>query len=194
MGSDHALRLTFDGEGNTSPDFAPDGSKIVFHSDHAGGGVYVIAAVGGPSRFLARDGLNPKFGPDGVHVAYWVGGRGVADAVPGAAAVFVLSLFGGQPVRVAPHLTSARNRVWFPKGNQLLFDGYSFPKAYEQSALDWWVASADGTGTEERTGAYRAVLAAGLKRLDRRSLDDVQGAEAVSPLLLSRILTYCRLF
>jgi len=31
------IRLTFDGEGNTSPDFSPDGSEIVFHSKRNGG-------------------------------------------------------------------------------------------------------------------------------------------------------------
>lgn len=180
VGSDHALRLTFDGEGNTSPDFSPDGSKIVFHSDHARGGIYVMAAVGGTRRLLAPDGLNPKFAPDGIHVAYWVGGTGVADAVPGAGAVFVLSLFGGKPVRVAPHLASARYPIWFPEGNRLLLDGYSSAKAYDQSALDWWIARADGTGIEERTGAYAAFLAAGLKKIDPAS--DLSSRYAI-PLL-----------
>jgi DNA-binding winged helix-turn-helix (wHTH) protein len=32
------LQLTFDGLGNTAPDFSPDGTQIVFHSDRDGGG------------------------------------------------------------------------------------------------------------------------------------------------------------
>ena len=50
------LQLTFDGLGNTSPDFSPDGTQIVFHSDHDGGGIYIIPTLGGSPRFLAHRG------------------------------------------------------------------------------------------------------------------------------------------
>src|SRR5207302_11429211 len=88
------IRLTSDGAGNTTPDFSPDGSKIVFRSNRDGGGIYEIPAFGGEVRFLARDGLNPKYSPDGSQVAYWVGGEGVAPAVPGSGTVWVVPVAG----------------------------------------------------------------------------------------------------
>jgi len=63
------VRLTFDGAGNSSPDFSPDGSRIVFESRRDGGGIYEIPAFGGPARLLARNGMRPRFSPDGSQVA-----------------------------------------------------------------------------------------------------------------------------
>lgn len=89
------VRLTFDGLGNTTPDFSPDGSKVVFRSDRDGGGIYEIPAFGGEVRLLARDGLNPKFSPDGSEVAYWVGAPGVRPTVLGSGEVRVVPAVGG---------------------------------------------------------------------------------------------------
>src|SRR5436309_2846040 len=84
------IRLTFDGAGNTTPDFSPNGSKIVFRSNRDGGGIYEIPAFGGDVRLVARDGLNPKYSPDGSQVAYWVGAPDTATAVPGTGTVWVI--------------------------------------------------------------------------------------------------------
>jgi Tol biopolymer transport system component len=77
------IRLTFDGAGNTSPDFSPDGSRIVFRSARNGSGIYEIPAFGGEARLLAKNGLNPKYSPDGLQVAFWVGAEHVYNGVPG---------------------------------------------------------------------------------------------------------------
>jgi tricorn protease-like protein len=55
VGGGQPIRLTFDGAGNTSPDFSPDGNKIVFRSTRNGGGIYEIPAFGGEARLLAKD-------------------------------------------------------------------------------------------------------------------------------------------
>jgi Tol biopolymer transport system component len=155
------IRLTFDGAGNTTPDFSPDGSKIVFRSNRDGGGIYEIPAFGGQVRLLVRDGLNPEFSPDGTQVAYWVGSETVAAAVPGSGSVWVVPEAGGQPRRVGMNLTTARYPIWSPDGKHLLFKGYTSAKALDRSAIDWWLASANG-GDAVRTGAHEALAGAGL--------------------------------
>jgi serine/threonine protein kinase len=156
------IRLTSDGAGNTAPDFSPDGSKVEFRSNRDGGGIYEIPAFGGDARLRARDGLNPKFSPDGSQVAYWVGNEDVAPAIPGSGTVWVVPVAGGPPQRVGPNFEAARYPIWSPDGKHLLLIGYTSPKAYQRSDLDWWVVPTNG-GNAVKTGAYEALVRAGLK-------------------------------
>src|ERR1700722_9907533 len=156
------IRLTFDGERNTMPDFSPDGSRIVFRSSRNGGGIYEVPTFGGEARLLARVGLNPRFSPDGSRVAYWVGGPGLAQAIPGAGAVWVVPASGGQPERVGSNFTSAMYPIWSPDSTHILFIGYTSTEAFQSDSLDWWIVSVNGGGAV-RTGAHHAFLRAGLQ-------------------------------
>ncbi len=156
------IRLTFDGLGNTTPDFSPDGSKIVFRSERDGGGVYEIPAFGGEVRLLARDGWDPKFSPDGSQIAYWVGGPNVRPTVPGSGEVRVVPAAGGQPRRVGAGLTAARHPIWSSDGKHLLLIGYASAQTHDYSALDWWLVAVNGDQAV-RTGTYEAFVRAGLR-------------------------------
>ena len=112
-------------------------------------------------RFLARDGLNPRFSPDGSQVAFWVGAVNVAASVPGNGTIWVVPVAGGPPRRVGPEFTNARYPIWSPDSRRLLFVGYTSSKAFEGSALDWWLAATDGSRAR-RTGISDALLRADL--------------------------------
>lgn len=159
------IRLTFDGLGNTNPNFSPDSSRIVFESRRDGGGIYEIRAFGGQARLLARGGSAPVYSPDGTEVAYWVGTTAVNLWIPGAGAVWVIPVAGGPPRRVAPNLTNARRPIWSPDGKRLLLSGYSSAKPSDPTAMDWWLADANG-GEAVRTGMHEALVRAGLQGQD----------------------------
>ena len=156
------IRLTFDGAGNAMPDFSPDGTRIVFRSSRDGGGVFEMPALGGEARFIVKDGFNPRFSPDGSHVAYWVGPQSVAATVPGNGTVWVVSVAGGRPQRVGARFTTARYPIWHKDGRHLLILGYPSTRAFDSSAIDWWLVATDDSSAV-RTGAYEALLQAGIE-------------------------------
>jgi len=156
------IRLTVDGAGNTTPDFSPDGNRIVFRSNRGGGGIYEVPAFGGEIRLVAREGLNPRFSPDGSQVAYWTGAQSVAEAVPGTGSVWVVPLVGGEPRQVGEKLTAARYPVWAPDGKHLLVVGYSSQRGFDNSALDWWLIGVNENEAAP-TGAREAVVRAGME-------------------------------
>ncbi len=155
------IRLTMDGTNNTAPDFSPDGTRLVFHSNRAGGGIYEVAAFGGEARLLVDRGLDPKYSPDGSEVAYWVGDPYVAQTVPGGGEVWVVSAAGGEPRRVGAQFTNARFPIWAPDGNHLLLVGYTGQKSAENTAIDWWIVATHGD-TAVRTDMYAALTQGGL--------------------------------
>jgi Tol biopolymer transport system component len=155
------IRLTSDGAGNRTPDFCPDGSRIVFRSSRDGGGLYEIPALGGEARLIARNGFDPRYSPDGSQVTYWVGAQNVAPSVPGSGEVWVAPVSGGPPRRIGQSFTTARDPIWQEDGKHLLIVGYTSTQAFDSSSLDWWVVSTEGSGAV-RTGAYAALVEAGL--------------------------------
>jgi serine/threonine protein kinase/Tol biopolymer transport system component len=71
VGGGHAIDLTssFDGD-DVEGAFSPDGEQIAFRSDRDGGGIFVMGATGESVRRLTSSGYDPRWSPDGKHIAY----------------------------------------------------------------------------------------------------------------------------
>jgi Tol biopolymer transport system component len=140
----NAIRLTDDEADDVAPDFSPDGSQVVFQSDRGGGGAYVVSALGGSPRLVARGARDPRFSPDGTQLAYWAGAwRG--GAANTASGIYVVSLNGGEPRRLASGIRSARTPVWALDGKSLLFLGRSDNRVPVADSYDWFWVTLEGS-------------------------------------------------
>jgi Tol biopolymer transport system component len=155
------IELTNDAADDREPDFSPDGSLIAFRSDRAGGGVYVMPALGGHARLVAEGGRRPRFSPDSNRIAYWTGPWLSGAGARGPGAVFTVAANGGQPVRLANGFSTARNPVWSPDGQSVLFFGRKAADDSPSGAFDWWWAPLDGREPVP-TGAYRVMIDLGI--------------------------------
>jgi Tol biopolymer transport system component len=160
------LRLTSDPADESDPAFSPDGTVIAFRSEKDGGGIYLVAALGGTPTLLASRGRHPRFSPDGRWIAYSVGGEAVSN--PGSAGVFVVDSGGGVPRAVHPEMATATRPIWSPRGDRLLVLGRRDPNAPARAELDWWILPVEG-GAPRRSGAFSRLDTQNLMRTSLRS-------------------------
>lgn len=139
------IRLTRDPGDELSPTFSPDGSQIAYSSMKDGGSLYVMPALGGEPRLLARGSpiSSPRFSPDGKWIA--VAPEGL-----------LIPVSGGAPRRLSASPALLWSPVWSPDGRHVLFSG-----DLRESAAEWWIAPAAG-GTLAKVGTPKdASLPAG---------------------------------
>ena len=148
------IRLTDHESDDSSPDFSPDGSRIVFRSERDGGGIYVIPALGGTPRLLAERGRNPRYSPDGSKVAYWAGSVGTMIFNQ----TYVIPTNGGSPIQLGSELNSSRYPVWSPDSQKVLFLA---SKTGGIAAADWYVTDVSGLSAV-KTGAIDRLREIGL--------------------------------
>jgi eukaryotic-like serine/threonine-protein kinase len=144
------VALTDPAEQAYDPDISPDGTGVVFESKHNPPGIYWVSAAGGPPRLLVRDGMNPKFSPDGREIAYDTGSA--YEGGPKVDEIYRLPLAGGPAVAVTSSSMYARAPRWSSDGRYILFQGGGPQMRPRPEGWDWWVVSADGSNLYE-TGA-----------------------------------------
>jgi Tol biopolymer transport system component/tRNA A-37 threonylcarbamoyl transferase component Bud32 len=153
-----AIRLTRHSADDREPVFSPDGGKVAFRSERDGGGIYVVPAIGGQERLIAREGRTPQFSPDGQWIAYWTGGSKSLDSFsPGIGKMYVVPSTGASPRQLRPDFSDCRNPIWAPDGKHLLFLG---SRDSPETGNDWWVTQLEG-GQAVQTGAYAAFVSLG---------------------------------
>jgi DNA-binding winged helix-turn-helix (wHTH) protein len=136
-----AVQLTHFDADTSEPSFSPDGNKIVFHSGHNGGGIYVIPTVGGEPVRLASTGRDPRFSPDGQWIAYW---RGAYESSPvtdvGGGDIFIVPATGGPERRIGLDLKgySLAMPIWASDSKRVLVSDSS------GDSIDWWMIYLDG--------------------------------------------------
>jgi Tol biopolymer transport system component len=130
-GGGDPIRVTHDASDEFDPSFSADGSQIVYA---AAGGIYLVPALGGEPRRLARAGRRPRLSPDGKRVVYGTeGGGGVS--------VFLVDIGNEQPRPVAPKLPVLGFPVWSPDGRYLLVSTYEGRGSLQKHG--WWLVPVD---------------------------------------------------
>jgi len=139
IGGRNPLNLTKDSpDDDTQPAFSPDGSSIAFRSDRAGGGIFLMGAMGESVRRVTESGFHPAWSPDGKEIAFTTeatlhpmgrGGSAELRAVE-VASGRVRLLFRGDGVQPS----------WSPHGDRIAY--WAVPPGSGQR--DLWTISAGG--------------------------------------------------
>jgi eukaryotic-like serine/threonine-protein kinase len=152
MPGGQAMQLTRGDAEDHQPAFSPDGSTLVFRSERDGGGIYVIPAIGGDARLVAKAGRDPRFSPDGRWIAYWAGVNMGAPFVANAGTVYLVPSTGGTPQTLRSDLMEAGAPVWSQDGTRLIVYGTKI-ELIPSISDDWWVVPVQG-GSAMPTGAF----------------------------------------
>ncbi len=137
---------------------SPDGGTVAFRSEKNGGGVYLAQTGGGGERLLAPGGRDPRFSPDGQRILYW---QGDEDDTVADGQLYVVSVSGGAPGRIASSFQDARYGIWSANGEYILFTGCREASQSLETCREWWIVSVNGKNLVN-TGALRILRAQGI--------------------------------
>ena len=148
------------------PDWAPDGSKIVFEHDLQRGQLWTVNADGtglqrlspdcldGPPK--CDDRLDPAYSPDGKTIAFWRGWGPVDDKLNQIkfSEVFLMDADGShvrQLTHSVPWADDDKGPAWSPNGRQIVFERVTSSAGKPPRTAALFIVNADGTGTRQLT-------------------------------------------
>ena len=118
-------RLTTSDADEWQPAWSPDGRWIAYQSEQDGGGLFVMAATGGPARRIAPFGFRPKWSPTGTTILF--------SGPPPNPRLYVVGLAGDEP-RVLEHdtlrLVAVQAAAWLPDGERVSVSGLSADRGW----------------------------------------------------------------
>jgi Tol biopolymer transport system component len=140
-----AINLTEDSPADEDrPAFSPDGRRIAFRSERAGGGLFVMGATGESVRRLTEFGDNPSWSPDGSEIVFATEGLSDPHAREKKSELWVVPAAGGNARRI--YAGDAVQPCWSPGGHRIAFWRIS-----ESGIRVVWTIAADGSDPQPVT-------------------------------------------
>jgi Tol biopolymer transport system component len=115
----HMAQLTTANGNSGSPEWSPDGTRIVFDHDASGfenKGIFSMKPDGSDVRQLTSGHYDkqPTWSPDGKRVAFVRGNAGQTE-------LFVVNADGSETEQITSGIKSVSDPTWSPDGNSLAF-------------------------------------------------------------------------
>jgi len=128
-------------EDDSEPAFSSDGKRIAFRSECAGGGIFVMGAMGESPRKVTDSGYNPTWSPDGLELAVADEQLDLPFGRSTNSQIWAVHIETGERRKLSEH--DAVEPSWSPDGRRVAFWGLRPADA----ARDLWTVAADGSQT-----------------------------------------------